>query len=114
MVDVALWEPRPTMQFYYMPIRQAVYPSYGNADDTGVIIASYSWADDADFMGNLSVHDKARAVDRQSANVSCNSLYPCNWGDNTVTLPNVAIIDGTDARVARISDLARMPTPGIL
>ena len=102
------------MQFYYMPIRQAVYPSYGNADDTGVIIASYSWADDADFMGNLSVHDKARAVDRQSANVSCNSLYPCNWGDNTVTLPNVAIIDGTDARVARISDLARMPTPGIL
>ena len=44
-----------------MPIRQVVYPSYGSADDTGVIIASYSWADDADYMGNLSVHDEARA-----------------------------------------------------
>ena len=53
-----------------MPIRQCVYPSYGTADDTGVIIASYSWADDADFMGNLSVHDEARAVELCIKNIA--------------------------------------------
>ena len=46
-----------------MPIRQVVYPSYGSDDDTGVIIASYTWSDDADAMGNLSVHDEPRALE---------------------------------------------------
>ena len=45
-----------------MPIRQVVYPSYGSETDTGVIIASYTWSDDADAMGNLSVHDEPRAL----------------------------------------------------
>jgi len=45
-----------------MPIRQVVYPSYGCATDTGVMIVSYTWAMDADFMGNLSVNDEERAV----------------------------------------------------
>ena len=55
-----------------MPIRQCVYPSYGTAyeHDTGVIIASYSWADDADFMGNLSVHDEDRAVELCIKNIA--------------------------------------------
>jgi len=46
-----------------MPIRQVVYPSYGSECDTGVIIASYTWSDDADNMGNLSVHDEPRALE---------------------------------------------------
>ena len=31
-----------------LPIRQVVYPSYGSEWDTGVLIVSYTWADDAD------------------------------------------------------------------
>ena len=64
-----------------MPIRQCVYPSYGTAyeHDTGVIIASYSWADDADFMGNLSVHDEARAVELCIKNIA--TLHNLTYDD---------------------------------
>ncbi|EOD18543.1 hypothetical protein EMIHUDRAFT_118401 [Emiliania huxleyi CCMP1516] len=53
-----------------LPIRQVVYPSYGSEWDTGVLIVSYSWADDADWMGSLALSDKTRAIELCVANLA--------------------------------------------
>lgn len=53
-----------------LPIRQVVYPSYGSEWDTGVLIVSYTWADDADWMGSLALSDKTRAIELCVANLA--------------------------------------------
>jgi len=48
-----------------LPIRTAVYPSYGAdcKDATGVIIVSYTWAQDAARLGAMIPTDEKRLVD---------------------------------------------------
>jgi len=38
--------------------------------DTGVLIVSYTWADDADWMGSLALSDKTRAIELCVANLA--------------------------------------------
>ncbi|WP_414167160.1 flavin monoamine oxidase family protein [Streptoverticillium reticulum] len=46
------------------PLRTVVYPSHPLGVDGGVVIASYTWADDAELWDSLSEHERAaRALD---------------------------------------------------
>ncbi|WP_375460425.1 flavin monoamine oxidase family protein [uncultured Enterovirga sp.] len=41
-----------------LPIRNAYYPDHGRETGRGVVLASYTWADDAQRWGSLSEHDR--------------------------------------------------------
>ena len=41
-----------------LPIRIACYPDHGRDTGRGVLLASYTWAEDAQRWGSLSAHDR--------------------------------------------------------
>jgi monoamine oxidase len=44
--------------FTDMPIRAVYYPDHGRETGRGVLLASYTWGDDAQRWGSLSAHDR--------------------------------------------------------